>query len=123
MQTTESIRENGRAIGAALQGALDADDCEKAQLLLEELCELHQLSPVHPDVLMVKAMISIRGGRATDALCDINSLPDDVAPEVKVFCMYFAHDPMWEGLARELSENSPDEEIRQSMTELIEACR
>ena len=123
MQNNELIRENGQAVGAALQEALDASEFEKAKLLLEELCELRGLSPVHPDVLLINTMITIREGRTTDALCHINDLPEDVAPEVKVLCLYFAQDPTWEGLARELAENSRDEDVRRSMSELIEVCR
>jgi len=119
MQELELTRENGNEMAANMLTALGDNNLDEAEIWLERLRELNKISVDHPDILMFRALIAIQRGHATDALCYMNSLPEEIAPDVKVLCMYFAQDPMWEGLATELAENSPVEHIRESMSLLI----
>jgi len=107
-------------MAASLLAAIGDNRLDEAETLLERLRELNKISLDHPDILLFRTLIAIQRGQAIDALCYMNSLPDDIAPEVKVVCMYFAKDPMWEGLAADLAENSPHAHVRESMTAFLE---
>jgi len=119
MHSIEPIRENGYAIAAAMMDALVEDNLDEAEVWLECLREMNQLSPDHPDILTFSSLIAIQRGQATEALCHFNSLPDDTAPDLKVMCMYFAQDPTWEGTAHELADHSADPEVRRSMSQFL----
>lgn len=92
---------------------------DEAEHQLENLREMSSLSPDHPDVLTFRVLIDIQRGQAVDALCHLNSLPADHCPELKVVCMYAIGDPLWQGLAHELADNSPHEHVRQSMKHFV----
>jgi hypothetical protein len=114
-----TTRTAGSRLASALLNALGDNDLETAEACLDGLQELNKLDADHPDILVFRSLIAIQRGQAIEALCHMNNLHDDVAPDVKVLCMYYARDPMWEGLAAELAENSSRQDIRQSMSLLL----
>lgn len=109
----------GPRLASALLVALGDNQLDTAEACVDALQALHQLDADHPDLLVFRSLIAIQRGQAVDALCHMNNLGDDVAPDVKVLCMVYARDPMWEGLANELAESSPREDVRRSMSLLL----
>jgi type III secretion protein HrpB1 len=119
MQEIGMTREHGHAMASALLHAIGDERFDEAEMWLERLRELNQVSPEHPDILMFRTLIAIQRGQAVDALRYLNSLGEDICPDVRVLCLYFAQDATWEGLATELAEHSPHAHIRESMSLLI----
>ena len=109
----------GPRLASELLVALGDNHLDAAEACLDALQALRQLDADHPDLLVFRSLIAIQRGRAVEALCHMNNLGDDVAPDVKVLCMVYAADPTWEGLAIELAENSPSADVRRSMALLL----
>ena len=115
-------RENAPLMVEAMFDAIGDDRLDDAETWLESLRELNQLALDHPDILAFNSIITIQRGQAMDALRQINSLPEDHAPDVKVMCLFYAEDPTWQGLAAELAESSPDALVRATMSGMLEAA-
>jgi len=122
MEDIEPTRENGPKMTEAMFDAIGDDRLDEAEIWLERLRELNQVSEDHPDILAFSSIIAIQRGQAVDALRHINSLPDDHAPDVKVMCLFFTGDPTWEGSAAELAEQSPDPSVRAAMSQMLESA-
>lgn len=120
MQHIEVKRENGRALVAAMLDAIGDDKLDEAGIWLDKLKELNNLTEEHPDILKFRTLITIQRGKVVDALAHLNTLPDHLAPDMKVFCLLFSGDPGWEALANELADNSPRAEIRSAMSTLLD---
>jgi hypothetical protein len=118
--STQAPASEGRELASALLHAIGDDRLDDAQRRLEELQELNGLPETHPDVLRFRVLIAIQRGQAKDALHYLNGLDAQLCPELRVLCMFFMQDPLWQGLAAELAENSADPEVRQSMALLIQ---
>jgi hypothetical protein len=119
MHDIERTPEQGWQTASALLHAFGDDQLGEAEIRLQRLQELNGLDDDHPDILLFRAMIAIQRGQVVDALRYVNGLPDDHCPEVKALCMFFAQDPLWQGLARDLAENSPQAHVRRSMALLL----
>jgi type III secretion protein HrpB1 len=119
IQDIDVTRENGHALASAMLHAIGDNRLDEAEVWLENLRQLNDVGDDHRDVLMFRVLIAIQRGQAVDALCYLNGLDENHCPDLKALCMYFAQDPMWEGLATDLADNSPDEQIRHSMALLI----
>ena len=119
VDTMATSDATGPRLASQLLVALGDNHLDAAEACLDALQALRHLDADHPDLLVFRSLIAIQRGQAVDALCRMNNLGDDVAPDVKVLCMVYARDPMWEGLANELADNSPREEIRRSMSLLL----
>lgn len=96
---------------AIRQGRLD-----DAEARLEEL---HALDPATEDLLVFPIMIAIQRGRVRDALRHLYTLDDDRCPELKALCLHLVGDPLWEGEARALVDNSPHAYVRRAMQQLL----
>ena len=114
-----AVTAAGPRLASELLDALGDNRLDAAEACLDALQALNELDADHPDILVFRSLIAIQRGRAVEALCHMNNLGGDIAPDVNVLCMVYARDPMWEGLATELAENSPREDIRQSMSLLL----
>lgn len=119
MQHIEVTRENGRALVAAMLEAIGDDQLDEAGLWLDKLKALNNLTEDHPDILRFRMMIMVQRGKVDDALAYLNSLEDDVVPDMRVFCMLYSGDPGWEERANWLVENSASAEIRLTMSTLL----
>jgi len=119
MDDIEPTLDNGQRMTVAMFDAINNHRLDEAEIWLERLRDLNQMSADHPDILAFRSLIAIQRGQATEALCHMNGLDDDHAPDVKVMCMFFAGDPLWEGLAADLAERSPDPTIRETMATLL----
>ena len=121
-QHTDVTREQKTELASALLHALGDDELDRADMLLDELREVNGLTDHHPDILLFHVLISIQRGQAMDALHYLNQLGEgQYPPHLRVLCLFFIQDPVWQGLAAELAENSPDPEVRRSMTHLLES--
>lgn len=96
---------------AIRQGRLD-----EAEARLEEL---HALDPATEDLLVFPIMIAIQRGRVREALQHLYTLDDDRCPELKALCRHLVGDPLWEGEARALVDNSPHAYVRRAMQQLL----
>jgi hypothetical protein len=100
--------------------ALGDNELDRADMLLEEIRDMNGLTDHHPDILLFHVLISIQRGQAMDALHYLNQLgEDEYPPHLRVLCLFFIQDPVWQGLATDLAENSPDPEVRESMANLL----
>lgn len=109
-------------LASALLHALGDDELDRADVLLEELREVNGLTDHHPDILLFHVLISIQRGQAIDALHYLNDMGEgQYPPHLRVLCLFFIQDVVWQGLAAELAERSPDPEVRRSMTHLLES--
>jgi len=120
MQDIEVKRENGRAIAAAMLEAIGDDKFEEAGIWLEKLKALNNLTEDHPDILKFRIMILVQKGQVDEALAYLNSLEDDVIPDMRVMCMLYSGDPGWEERANWLADNSASAEIRSTMSTLLD---
>lgn len=112
--------EQKTELASALLHALGDDELDRADMLLDELRELNGLTDHHPDILLFHVLISIQRGQAMDALHYLNQLGEgNYPPHLRVLCLFFIQDPVWQGLAADLAENSPDPEVRLSMANLL----
>lgn len=118
----QPTRENAPLMVEAMFDAIGDDRLDDAETWLESLRELNQLALDHPDILAFNSIITIQRGQAMDALRQINSLPEDHAPDVKVMCLFYAGAPTWQGLAAELAESSPDALVRATMSGVLKAA-
>lgn len=117
---TEATSEQKTELASALLHALGDDELDRADMLLEELRDLNGLTDHHPDILLFHVLISIQRGQAMDALHYLNQLGEGhYPPHLRVLCLFFIQDPVWQGLAADLAENSPDPEVRLSMANLL----
>lgn len=121
MQTqAEVTSEHKTELASALLHALGDDELDRADMLLEELRDVNGFSDHHPDILLFHVLISIQRGQAMDALHYLNQLGEgQYPPHLRVLCLFFIQDPVWQGLAADLAENSPDPEVRLSMSNLL----
>jgi len=122
MDNIQPTRENAPQMVEAMFDAIGDNRLDDAETWLEKLRELNQLAPDHPDILAFSSIITIQRGQAMDALRQINSLPEDHAPDVKLMCLFYAEDPTWQGLAAELAESSPDPRVRATMSSMLETA-
>ncbi len=118
-QQADTTREHKAEIASAMLHALGDDELDRAQQLLEELQELNGLPEDHPDILVFRVIIAIQRGQALDALQHLNQLGEEHSPELRALCMFFIEDPVWQGLATELAENSPSPDVQRSMAALL----
>jgi type III secretion protein HrpB1 len=118
-ESLENTREHKIELTSAMMHALGDDDLDKAEDLLDNLQELNELDDEHPDVLTFRVMIAVQRGQALDALRLLNSLDEEHCPELRVLCLFFIEDPLWQGLAAHLVETSPDPDVRASMADLL----
>lgn len=121
MQTqAEVTSEHKTELASALLHALGDDELDRADMLLEELRDANGFTDHHPDILLFHVLISIQRGQAMDALHYLNQLGEgQYPPHLRVLCLFFIQDPVWQGLAADLAENSPDPEVRLSMSNLL----
>jgi type III secretion protein HrpB1 len=123
-QQADATYEQKAEIASAMLHALGDDELDRAQRLLEELREANGLSEDHPDILVFRVIIAIQRGQALDALQYLTQLGEEQCPpHLRALCLFFIEDPVWQGLATELAENSPDPEVRSSMASLLESVR
>ena len=123
-QQADVTREQKAEIASAMLHALGDDELDRAQRLLEDLQELNGLTQDHPDILVFRVIIAIQRGQALDALQYLNHLGEEQCPpELRALCLFFIEDPVWQGLATELAENSPNPEVRRSMAALLESVQ
>jgi len=123
-QQADVTREQKAEIASAMLHALGDDELDRAQRLLEDLQELNGLTQDHPDILVFRVIIAIQRGQALDALQYLNQLGEgECPPELRALCLFFIEDPVWQGLATELVENSPNPEVRRSMAALLESVQ
>ncbi len=119
---TEAMSKEKTELASALLHALGDDELDRADMLLEELRDLNGLADHHPDILLFHVLISIQRGQAMDALHYLNQLGEgQYPPHLRVLCLFFIQDPVWQGLAADLAENSPDPEVRFSMASLLKS--
>jgi len=108
----EEVAIQARDVADAIrQGRLD-----EAEIALEAL---HVLDPATEELLVFPIMIAIQRGMVREALQYIYTLDDDRCPELKALCLNLVGDPVWEGEARALAENSPHPHVRRAMQQLL----
>jgi hypothetical protein len=119
MQHIQVIRKNGRALAAAMLDAIGDNKLDEAGIWLDKLKKLNDLTEEHPDILRFRTLIAIQRGKVDDALAHLNTLPHNLVPDMRVMCMLYSGDPEWEGLAKDLADNSPNAEVRSTMSVLL----
>jgi hypothetical protein len=120
MEHIEVTRENGPALAKAMLNAIGDEKLDEAGIWLDKLKELNQLTEDHPDILKFRTMIMVQRGQVDEALAYLNSLEDDVIPDMRVMCMLYSGDPGWEERANWLADNSASAEIRSTMSTLLD---
>jgi len=115
----DAARERRVSLTLGLLHAFGDDDLDKAQECLDTFAQENGLSQEQEDVVVFRVMIAIQRGRALDALHLMNDFGEDFHPELRALSLFFLRDPLWRGLATELAENSPHENVRVGMTNLL----
>lgn len=108
----EEVAIQAREVADAIrEGRLD-----EAEVALEAL---HVLDPATEELLVFPVLIAIQRGMVREALQYIYALGEDRCPELKALCLNLLGDPLWEGEARALVENSPHAHVRRAMQLLL----
>jgi predicted Zn-dependent protease len=108
----EEVAAQTREVADAIrQGRLD-----EAEAALEALYARY---PATEELLVFPIMIAIQRGMVREALQHIYTLGDDRCPELKALCLNLVGDPVWEGEARALVDNSPHPHVRRAMQQLL----
>jgi hypothetical protein len=122
LQPPEQLFHTRTKLISAMLHALGDEQLQLAQVHLDNLISLLGLSPDHPDIVLFQAMIKIQRGNALDVLSYLNNLDPQHCPDVRVLCMYFTRNPLWERKATELAKHDPRPHVRESMALLLDWC-
>jgi len=121
--TTKPTRAQVVAGLEAMMEAIVAEDLDLAERELESLVARTGRSMDDPDVLYFRVLIAIQRGQSLEALRYLTAeFGEDAHPDLRVLCLYSIQDPLWEGLAQQLSE-SGEPATRRAMTLMLERYR
>jgi type III secretion protein HrpB1 len=113
MESNDIQTTDPKALASALTQALKNNRVGEAERLYDAL----QAHLTQDDLLTFRVLILIQRGRVLDALREINELPEDRCPELKVICLKILKDPTWASLAESL-EASPKPGVRKAMRQV-----
>jgi predicted Zn-dependent protease len=116
--TTQAVDEVKKALVAEMVKALYESRLDDAQYELNEVIKLTQRGPEDPSILVFRTLIAIQRGQPTEALCYLNNLEGVDCEDLRALCMHCCGDPLWEGIAANLAENSPKPHVREAMNRL-----
>jgi type III secretion protein HrpB1 len=116
MDAEEVHDDPAAALAVRLVEAITDNRLDEAEVLLEEL---NALQPDTEEYLVFPVLIAIQRGFIKEALQYLNTLGENVAPELKALCLNILGDPTWNYHARDCLE-SDDPSVRKAMRELLQ---
>lgn len=122
-QPTKPTREQVVAGLEAMMEAIVAEDLDLAERELEALVARTGRSMDDPEVLYFRVLIAIQRGQSLEALQYLTTeFGEEAHPDLRVLCLYSIQDPLWEGLAQQLSETG-DPATRRAMALMLARYR
>jgi type III secretion protein HrpB1 len=118
MTTSSAYDHEAQVLGKEMYGAIDEGRLDEAMSLWEQLSEKVPELKENPTVPVV---LTLRSGRAMDAMHLVNTFPEDSWPQLKAMCLHALDDPAWESYARKC-EDSSDPFIRKAMQRLLQTA-
>jgi len=113
------LSESPAALAQRMTQALEENRTDEAEIILNEIAEFMNLPPDDEDTQAFRIMLTIQRGRPMDALVALNNLGDQRLPELRALCLQRIGDPLWEGVANSVLQDTSNEQVRLAMRQLL----